>query len=99
GTGSPVLTDDLEVYERAQHGLTTARSDWVYLGRGHGGDVPDEDRTWRGKTGAREIHIRNQLVAWGRDLTGDSRAPMSRASTESCPRPARERGQPRDHGQ
>jgi len=31
GTGSPVLTDDLEVYERAQHGLTTARSDWVYL--------------------------------------------------------------------
>src|SRR5262249_29057994 len=72
GTGSPVLTDDLEVYERAQHGLTTARSDWVYLGRGHGGDVPDEHRTWRGKTGTSEIHIRNQLAAWVRYLTDES---------------------------
>lgn len=71
GTGSPVLTDDLEVYERAQHGLTTARSDWVYLGRGHGSDLPDEHRTWRGKTGTSEIHIRNQLAAWVRYLTDE----------------------------
>jgi len=72
GTGSPVLTDDLEVYERAQHGLATQRSEWVYLGRGHGGDVRDEYETWRGKTGTSEIHIRNQLAAWVNYMTDET---------------------------
>jgi phenylpropionate dioxygenase-like ring-hydroxylating dioxygenase large terminal subunit len=64
GTASPVLTDDLEVYERVQAGLATQLSDWVYLGRGLGGDVPDAHGTRRGRTGTSEIHIRNQLSAW-----------------------------------
>ena len=64
GTASPVLTDDLEVYERAQRGLGALGADWVFLGRGHGGDVPDRDGTLRGRTGTSEIHLRNQFAAW-----------------------------------
>ena len=64
GTASPVLTDDLEVYERVQGALTGARNDWVSLGRGAGGDVPARDGTMRGRTGTSEIHIRNQFAAW-----------------------------------
>ncbi len=64
GTASPVLTDDLEVYERVQRGLAARRSEWIYLGRGHGGDVPDRDGIRRGATGTSEIFIRNQLAAW-----------------------------------
>jgi phenylpropionate dioxygenase-like ring-hydroxylating dioxygenase large terminal subunit len=72
GTASPVLTDDLEVYERTQRGLATQRSDWVSLGRGHGGDVPDAHETLRGKTGTSEIHIRNQMAAWVEYMTAES---------------------------
>jgi phenylpropionate dioxygenase-like ring-hydroxylating dioxygenase large terminal subunit len=71
GPASPVLTDDLEIYERSQRGLAQQRSDWVYLGRGHGGDVADGDGTLRGKTGTSEIHIRNQLAAWVEYLTAE----------------------------
>src|SRR5205807_10154908 len=38
GTGSWVLTDDLEVYERIQRGLTSSAPEWVYIGRGYGRD-------------------------------------------------------------
>ena len=69
GTASPVLTDDLEVYERSQQGLGVQRSEWVFLGRGHGGDVPDADGTRRGRTGTSEIHIRNQFAAWVEAMT------------------------------
>jgi phenylpropionate dioxygenase-like ring-hydroxylating dioxygenase large terminal subunit len=72
GTASPVLTDDLEVYERAQRGLATRRSDWVYLGRGLGGDVPEGDGVQRGRTGTSEVHIRNQLAAWLEYMTAES---------------------------
>ena len=41
GTGSWVLTDDLEVYERLQRGLSSGAVDWVYIGRGHGRDVEE----------------------------------------------------------
>jgi len=64
GTGSPVLTDDLELYARVQQGLLTQANDWVYLGRGLGGDVPDREQTHRGNLGTSEIHIRNQFAAW-----------------------------------
>jgi phenylpropionate dioxygenase-like ring-hydroxylating dioxygenase large terminal subunit len=72
GTGSPVLTDDLEVYERTQGGLGARRSDWVYLGRGYGGDVPDGDGALRGRTGTSEIHIRNQFAAWLEYMTAEA---------------------------
>jgi len=69
GTASAVLTDDLEVYERTQRALTGQLADWVYLGRGHGGDVAGEQGTRRGSTGTSEIHIRNQFAAWKQYMT------------------------------
>jgi phenylpropionate dioxygenase-like ring-hydroxylating dioxygenase large terminal subunit len=69
GAASPVLTDDLEVYERTQQALGAGGHDWLYLGRGHGGDVTDADGLRHGRTGTSEIHIRNQLAAWLEYLT------------------------------
>lgn len=71
GTASWVLTDDLEVYERVQNGMGAQLSDWVYLGRGHGGDVPDADGTHHGATGTSEIPIRNQCAAWLQYMTAE----------------------------
>jgi phenylpropionate dioxygenase-like ring-hydroxylating dioxygenase large terminal subunit len=64
GTGSWVLTDDLEVYERVQRGLSSGAMEWVYLGRGHGGDVEESAGLKRGATGTSEIYIRAQMRAW-----------------------------------
>jgi phenylpropionate dioxygenase-like ring-hydroxylating dioxygenase large terminal subunit len=69
GTGSPVLTDDLELYARVQQGLLAQENDWVYLGRGFGGDVQDREQTRRGSTGTSEIHIRNQFAAWAQYMS------------------------------
>ncbi|HZS65886.1 MAG TPA: Rieske 2Fe-2S domain-containing protein [Burkholderiales bacterium] len=63
GTGSWVLTDDLEVYERIQRGLSAGAPEWVYIGRGYGGDV-DEPGARRGATGTSEVFIRGQMRAW-----------------------------------
>jgi phenylpropionate dioxygenase-like ring-hydroxylating dioxygenase large terminal subunit len=64
GTASWVLTDDLEVYERIQHGLSSGAVDWVYIGRGHGRDVDEPNGTRRGATGTSEVFIRAQMRAW-----------------------------------
>jgi phenylpropionate dioxygenase-like ring-hydroxylating dioxygenase large terminal subunit len=64
GTGSEVLTDDLEVYERIQQGLSSQVSDWVYLGRWYGRDVPDEHGLRRGQTGTSDLHYRNFFTTW-----------------------------------
>ena len=71
GTGSWVLTDDLEVYERIQHGLSSAQSDWVFIGRGHGRDV-SEPSVERGATGTSEVFIRGQMRAWLDYMTRDA---------------------------
>ena len=63
GTGSWVLTDDLEVYERIQRGLSSSAPEWVYIGRGYGRDVDDQG-TQRGATGTSEVFIRGQMRAW-----------------------------------
>jgi phenylpropionate dioxygenase-like ring-hydroxylating dioxygenase large terminal subunit len=63
GTGSWVLTDDLEVYERLQRGLSAAAVEWVYIGRGHGRDLDAPDAR-RGATGTSEVFIRAQMEAW-----------------------------------
>lgn len=63
GTGSWVLTDDLEVYERIQHGLSSGAVEWVHVGRGHGRDIAEQG-TVRGKTGTSEVYIRAQMKAW-----------------------------------
>lgn len=64
GTGSWVLTDDLEVYERIQRGLSSGEVDWVYVGRGHGRDVKEDNGSTRGATGTSEIFVRGQFAAW-----------------------------------
>ena len=64
GTGSWVLTDDLEVYERLQRGLSSGEVEWVYIGRGHGRDVDEGQGVRRGATGTSEIFIRAQMRAW-----------------------------------
>jgi phenylpropionate dioxygenase-like ring-hydroxylating dioxygenase large terminal subunit len=64
GTGSWVLTDDLEVYERVQRGLSCGATEWVYLGRGFGGDVEAPDGVRRGASGTSEVFIRAQARAW-----------------------------------
>ncbi len=71
GTGSWVLTDDLEVYERVQRGLTSGEVDWVYIGRGHGRDIREAD-VLRGKTGTSEVYIRAQMSAWLGYMTRDA---------------------------
>jgi phenylpropionate dioxygenase-like ring-hydroxylating dioxygenase large terminal subunit len=69
GTGSWVLTDDLEVYERIQRGLSSGAVDWVYLGRGYGGDVDEPHGVRRGATGTSETFIRAQFAAWLRYMS------------------------------
>ena len=64
GTASWVLTDDLEVYERLQHGLSSGAVEWVYIGRGFGRDVDESGGTQRGATGTSELFIRGQMRAW-----------------------------------
>ena len=72
GTASWVLTDDLEVYERAQRGLAGGGTEWIYVGRGLGRDVPDSEQRLRGATGTSEVFIRNQFAAWLEYMTGES---------------------------
>src|SRR3954462_10524964 len=68
GTGSWVLTDDLEVYERIQRGFSSGALDWAFIGRGYGGDVQD-GAALRGKTGTSEVFVRGQMKAWLRYMT------------------------------
>jgi phenylpropionate dioxygenase-like ring-hydroxylating dioxygenase large terminal subunit len=64
GTASFVLTDDLEVYERVQRGLSTGAVEWIYLGRGFGRDVDEPGGARRGGSGTSEVFIRAQVRAW-----------------------------------
>ena len=50
-------------YWRIQRGLTSGATEWVYVGRGYGHDVPEESAL-RGKTGTSEVFIRGQMKAW-----------------------------------
>ncbi|HEY5899173.1 MAG TPA: Rieske 2Fe-2S domain-containing protein [Burkholderiales bacterium] len=71
GTASWVLTDDLEVYERIQHGLASRSAEWLYIGRGYGHDLQD-GKALRGKTGTSEVHLRGQLRAWQEYMNRDA---------------------------
>jgi phenylpropionate dioxygenase-like ring-hydroxylating dioxygenase large terminal subunit len=72
GTGSLVLTDDLEIYTRIGLGLASAGSEWLEIGRGYEGDRPDEHGGRRGKNSTSEIYIRNMFDAWLDFMTRDS---------------------------
>jgi phenylpropionate dioxygenase-like ring-hydroxylating dioxygenase large terminal subunit len=64
GSGSWVLTDDLEVYERIQRGFASGAVEWAQIGRGQGRDAAETGGTLRGATGTSEVYIRAQMRAW-----------------------------------
>jgi phenylpropionate dioxygenase-like ring-hydroxylating dioxygenase large terminal subunit len=64
GTGSLVLTDDLEVYNRIAFGLASAGPEWIEIGRGFASDQPDDHGGRRGKNSTSEVYIRNMFDAW-----------------------------------
>jgi phenylpropionate dioxygenase-like ring-hydroxylating dioxygenase large terminal subunit len=77
GTGSLVLTDDLEIYNRIDLGLLSAGSEWLEIGRGYEGDLPDEHGGRRGKNSTSEVYIRNMFDAW-LDYMADERSTSDR---------------------
>jgi phenylpropionate dioxygenase-like ring-hydroxylating dioxygenase large terminal subunit len=64
GTGSLVLTDDLETYDRIGLGLASEGSEWVDLSRGLDSDVAEPDGSLRGKNSTSEVCLRNMYAAW-----------------------------------
>jgi phenylpropionate dioxygenase-like ring-hydroxylating dioxygenase large terminal subunit len=64
GTGSLVLTDDLEIYNRIGMGLDSEGAEWIEVGRGFDSDVPDAHGGRRGNNSTSEVYIRNMLDAW-----------------------------------
>jgi len=72
GTGSLVLTDDLEIYNRIGMGLSSDGAEWIEVGRGFDSDIPDEHGGRRGKNSTSEVYIRNMLDAWVNYMTNGS---------------------------
>ena len=70
GTGSLVLTDDLETYDRIGNGLTSGGAEWLQICRGAGTDIPDSFGGRRGKNSTSEIYLRNMYDAWLGYMTG-----------------------------
>jgi phenylpropionate dioxygenase-like ring-hydroxylating dioxygenase large terminal subunit len=64
GTGSLVLTDDLEIYNRIRLGISSEGAEWIEIGRGMQSDIPDDHGGRRGKNSTSEVYIRNMLQAW-----------------------------------
>jgi phenylpropionate dioxygenase-like ring-hydroxylating dioxygenase large terminal subunit len=72
GTGSLVLTDDLEIYNRIRMGLSSDGAEWIEVGRGFDSDIPDAHGGRRGKNSTSEVYIRNMLDAWVSYMTKGS---------------------------
>ena len=77
GTGSLVLTDDLEIYNRIGIGLGSDGADWIEIGRGYLSDVRDEFGGLKGKNSTSEVYIRNMFDAWRGYMLGE-RHPLSK---------------------
>jgi phenylpropionate dioxygenase-like ring-hydroxylating dioxygenase large terminal subunit len=69
GTGSPVLTDDLETYGRIQAGLQARGPEWINAARQFARERPD-DAGGHVSDGTSEAHIRNMFAAWVRYMAG-----------------------------
>jgi phenylpropionate dioxygenase-like ring-hydroxylating dioxygenase large terminal subunit len=86
GTGSLVLTDDLEIYNRINLGLSSEGAEWIEIGRGLETDVSDAHGGRRGENSTSEIYIRNMLDAWLAYMTADccasARPPGSSAALQ-----------------
>jgi hypothetical protein len=64
GTGSLVLTDDLEIYNRIGMGLSSEGAEWIEIGRGLQSDIADAHGGRRGTNSTSEVYIRNMFDAW-----------------------------------
>ena len=64
GTGSLVLTDDLEIYHRIGMGLGSEGAEWIEVGRGFDSDMPDD-------------HGGRRRIGKGGDMRGENDARMS----------------------
>lgn len=64
GTGSLVLTDDLEIYNRIDMGLSSDGAEWLQIGRGYQSDQPEAHGGRKGINSTSEVYIRNMLDAW-----------------------------------
>jgi hypothetical protein len=64
GTGSLVLTDDLEIYNRIGMGFSSEGAEWLQIGRGYQSDLPDAHGGRKGVNSTSEVYIRNMLDAW-----------------------------------
>jgi phenylpropionate dioxygenase-like ring-hydroxylating dioxygenase large terminal subunit len=80
GTGSLVLTDDLEIYNRIGMGLSSEGAQWLQIGRGYQSDMPDEHGGRRGKNSTSEVYIRNMFDAWLGYMTNGRAEPARVAS-------------------
>ena len=67
-------------------GISSAGPEWLEIGRGYEGDVPDEHGGRRGKNSTSEIYIRNMFDAWLGYMALD--APAERAHAGRAPRRA-----------
>jgi phenylpropionate dioxygenase-like ring-hydroxylating dioxygenase large terminal subunit len=74
GTGSLVLTDDLEIYNRITLGLSSEGAEWIEIGRGFKSDEPDAHGGRKGKNSTSEVYIRNMFDAWRGYILGDAGA-------------------------
>ena len=101
GTGSLVLTDDLEIYNRIELGLSSEGTEWLQIGRGYQSDVPDAHGGRRGKNSTSEVYIRNMLDAWlgymNQTAAATRRAPQAdngeaRQAQDQCVEPPPRRG-------
>jgi phenylpropionate dioxygenase-like ring-hydroxylating dioxygenase large terminal subunit len=84
GTGSLVLTDDLEIYNRIGIGLSSEGAVWVQIGRGYLSDQAIDHGGRKGKNSTSEVYIRNMFDAW-LGYMGEAPAPdVRRVSTTSA---------------
>jgi phenylpropionate dioxygenase-like ring-hydroxylating dioxygenase large terminal subunit len=72
GTGSLVLTDDLETYNRIRMGLSSEGAEWLQIGRGLLTDEDDGDGARRGRDSTSEVFIRNMFDAWLAYMTDEA---------------------------
>lgn len=83
GTGSLVLTDDLEIYNRIGIGVASGGAEWLEIGRGYTSDQPGEHGGRRGTNSTSEIYIRNMFDAWrGYMLAEDTLAESCREAAQ-----------------
>jgi phenylpropionate dioxygenase-like ring-hydroxylating dioxygenase large terminal subunit len=69
GTGSLVLTDDLETYGRIGTGVNAGGAEWIEVGRGFASDRPDDHGGVQGKDSTSEVYIRNMYDTWRNYMT------------------------------